>query len=151
MGYETKLLIVQPGHTGDEYVRSHWVIEGEEPYKPYKEDENGDWIKTGRRETWVNVIATIDLSKCGYDSEIHQIDWKNTDKNHHWYWYGSDGNTQIKEDCYEEKSSLIPIDVVLTALKKDAEDSDYRRFKWAIALLESMEDDKTLSILFYGH
>jgi len=41
---------------------------------------------------------------------------------------------------------------VVEALKKDAKDDDYRRFKWALALLEAMKDDsERLSVLLYGH
>jgi hypothetical protein len=42
---------------------------------------------------------------------------------------------------------------VVDALEKDAKDNDYRRFKWALGLLKSMEDDaeENLSVLLYGH
>lgn len=152
MGYETRLIIGRAGTPSDEIKTGELTISDGEAYRPYLKDEFGRYIKTGRTEVYFMEYASIDLCKCGYDSEISKIDWKNTDKNIFWYYYGSDGNTPIIEDCYGGKSEPVPIKDVIAALEKDVESSEYRRFKWALALLKSMDDDsEELTVMFYGH
>jgi hypothetical protein len=108
--------------------------------------------QTYNNQTWFHDMATIDLSKCGYASHICQLDHKNTDLSKIWYFYAEDGNTQITTDRYGAHFKPVPIGVVLDALKQDEENSRYRRYQWAIALLEAMIDDKEgLSVLLYGH
>lgn len=152
MGYETKLIIGVPSLEMDEYAMEDLIIEDGKAYRPYKKDSNGELIKTGRKEVYFQVMAMVDLCKCGYSSHISKINWKNTRDDIVWYWYTEDGNTQIKEDRYGDASEPVDINIVIEALKKDVQDDDYRRFKWALALLESMKDDKEgIKILFYGH
>lgn len=151
MGYETKLYIGKSTCvSSDELKRGEPELDGDFVYKPYLKDENNNVIPTGKKATWFEVMAIIDLCKAGYGSEIHKIDRKNTDENHFWYFY--EGSAEITEDCYGEKLKPVPIITVLEALKKDNENDQYRRFTWAIALLESMKYDKEeLSVLIYGH
>jgi len=152
MGYETRLYVGKSTSlTHDVYKRSDKPeIDGEDVYYPYEKDNEGNLITTGKKSTWFEVMAMIDLCKTGHGSEISKIDFKNTDESHYWYFYS--GNKEIIDDNYGDKSKPIPISVVLEALKKDYQESEYRRFKWAIALLESMAEDKEeLSVLFYGH
>ena len=149
MGYETKLIIGQSGHTMDESVYGDLIVEEGEAYRPMLKDEKGHYLKTGRKETYFMVIATINLCKCGSQSHIGKIDFTNKDESHFWQWY--DGDERKTEDCYGDKPKPIPVSVVVDALRKDLEDEKYRRFKWALALLESMQDDKDITVLFYGH
>lgn len=154
MGYETRLIIGKSSSlTGDEVEYGELIIEDGEAYRPMLKDEKGEFIKTGRKEIWFQVIAEIDLCKCGYNSEIHKIDRVNKDESHIWYWFGSgDGDTRVTEDCYGDKPKPVPIKDVVAALEIDAEKDDYRRFKWALALLKSMQDDpEGLTVLLYGH
>ncbi|MCK5020052.1 MAG: hypothetical protein KAS32_23565 [Candidatus Peribacteraceae bacterium] len=114
--------------------------------------DDGNILYTGRKETWFQIVATIDLCKCGDNSAIRDIDCVNKDESHHWFWFENDGNTQTTEDRYGDKLKPVPINVVIQALKQDVKTDNYRRFKWALALLESMIDDKEkLSVLFNGH
>lgn len=151
MGYETKLYIGKSTLvTGFDYKRGEPELDGDSVYRPYLKDENNEFIKSGKKATWFEVMAMIDLCKAGYESEIHKIDKKNTDENHFWYFY--ENNSEITKDSYGEKLKPVPILTVLEALKKDNEYDPYRRFTWAIALLESMKDDKEeLYVLIYGH
>jgi len=151
MGYETRLYIGKESSlTKDEIKKGAPELDGDSVYHPYLKDEHGDLVKTGRVETWFQVMAMIDLCKTGYETETSKIDWKNTDKTRVWYFY--EGDISIKEDKYGEMFKPVPIETVLTALKKDNETEEYRRFTWAIALLESMKDDpQGLTVLFYGH
>jgi hypothetical protein len=152
MGYETQLIIGSAGHTSDEIKKGDLIIEDGESYHPYLKDEDGNFIYTGRKETWFQIMATIDLSKCGSGSAIHDIDRVNKDESHGWYWYESDGNTRTTEDKYGDQLKPVQLQVVIDALKKDIEKDDYRRFKWALALLESMVDDReNLTCLIFGH
>ena len=108
----------------------------------------------GGERTYFMRYATIDLCKLAYSGAFHAAmdSWKNTDPNHEWYAFSDDGNTHITKDLYGERWVPQPISVVLEVLKKDAENDDYRRLKWAIALLESMkDDDENLSVWIYGH
>ena len=154
MGYETRLIVGKACHTSDELKTGGLIVDGSEEYayRPYLKDNEGELIKTGRKETYFMVYAVIELCKCGHESAISKIDFKNTDESHYWYWYGIDGNTQIVEDCYGEKSKPIPIKTVIDALEADVTNDDYRRFKWALGSLLAMKDDpEEIEVLFYGH
>lgn len=150
MGYEIKLLIGRSSSREDEHKLGEPELDGDEIYRPYLKDDAGDYIKTGRETTYFAIYATIDLCKCGYESNIHNIDHVNKDESHFWHWY--DGGSDVSKDCYGDEPKPIPISKVVDALKKDIQNDDYRRFKWALPLLEAMKDDpEGLSVLFYGH
>lgn len=151
MGYETRLFIGRSGHASDELHQDYLIISDGEAYCPYSKDDKGNTIPTGRKGIYFAVMAMIDLCKCGYDSEISKIDWKNKERESS-FWYFYYGSEEIKEDRYGDTPKPINIKTVLVALRKDSEREDYRRFKWAIALLESMEkDSENLQVLFYGY
>lgn len=150
MGYETRVYIGTESFTGNDFEKGELIIEDGEAYKPLIKDGHGDFIPTGKKKTYFQVMAMIDLCKCGYESNISEIDFKNYDEDHYWYYYA--GSTEINEDCYGIKPKPIPIKIVLEALKKDNAEEEYRRYTWAIALLESMADDsENLKVMFYGH
>ena len=105
MGYETELLIgFSTSLIDDEYEKGALTVEDYIPYYPYIKDERGQFIRTGRKRTFFQIIATVDLSKYSY------------------------------------------------ALKQDMAKDNYRRFKWALALLESMQNEtQEITVLLYGH
>lgn len=152
MGYETKLLVGESTSlTDDENVYGDLIVEDGEAYRPMLKDDKGNLLTTGRKETWFQVMAEIDLCKCGHDSPIHDIDRVNKDESHQWYWYH--GNERRTEDCYGDRPKPVPIKTVIDALKKASEDDEYRRFKWALGLLEAMATDQEskISVLLYGY
>jgi hypothetical protein len=151
MGYENRLFIGRSCHSSDELRQEDLIISDGEAYRPYSRDDDGNTVPTGRKGIYFQVMAMIDLCKCGYDSEISKIDWKNKEmESVFWYFYY--GSEETKEDHYGETPKPVIIKTVLDALRKDSEREDYRRFKWAIALLESMEkDSENLQVLFYGY
>lgn len=150
MGYETKLYIGRSCHSMDEAAKGELIFKDGEAYRPYLKDENGDTVRTGRKEIYFEVYAMIDLCKCGADSEISKVDWRNKESDSVvWYFYN--GDNEIKEDSYGDIPKPVKLNIVLEALRKDTEKEDYRRFKWAVSLLESMKDDEEIEILFYGH
>jgi len=151
MGYETKLIIgTSSRHSEDESVYGDLVIEDGEAYRPMIKDDDGNFLKTGKKETYFFVMATVDLCKCGYDSNVHKLDGVNKDESHQWYWY--ERNDRIIEDCYGAKMKPVPLIDLIEALKLDIASDEYRRFKWALALLESMNDDnEDITALLYGH
>lgn len=61
----------------------------------------------------------------------------------------------ITEDCYGDPLGVIPIEEFVQALKEDNEHEPYRRYQWAIALLESIiggyNDTTRLFVVTYGH
>jgi hypothetical protein len=151
MGYETKLIIGRSCQSTKEVSRGELVLEDGEAYRPYLKDDKENYIYTGREEIYFMVYATIDLCKCGSDSAISKIDWTNKEKDTV-FWYFYDGKDQINEDCYGDCPKPLPLSVVLEALRIDSKEGDYRRFKWAVSLLESMENDsENIQVLFYGH
>jgi hypothetical protein len=150
MGYDITLLIGKEGHTGSEIKEGDLIIENGEAYRPYIKDEEGNFVTTGKKETFFFVYAELDLCKCDYDGFIHKLDRKNTDESHHWYWYR--GSEKRTDDFYGDQPKPMPIAEVIEAIEKDSEGEEYRRFKWALALLNSMKDDpENLQVLWFGH
>lgn len=126
MGYETKLLIGTRSKFGnvDEEIK------------------------------WFNIYASIDLCKCGYDSNIGNIPIAHKGSKPLVYWYGFDGNLEITKDRYDEMPKPISIQTVIKALEKDIKVDQYHRFKWALSLLNGMQNEcgrEELEVLFYGH
>lgn len=124
MGYETKLII---GETS-----------------PYA-DKNG--------KQYFSVCGMIDLCKCGSDSEVSKIDWKNKTGRPVVYWYGYDGNKRVTKDWYDDMPRPVPILDVIRALEEDVQRDDYRRFRWALGMLRAMRENNgsDLQVLFFGH
>jgi len=151
VGYETKLLIGRSSDmTDNEHQLGQPEIDCDTIYKPYLKDDKGNYLLTGRKRTWFQIYATLDLCKCGGESSVSKIEIENKDELHFWYWYS--GSDDTSEDCYGTKLKPVPIKEVVDALREDVKESEYRRFKWALALLEAMQDDSEgLSVLLYGH
>ena len=145
MGYETKLIIGKSGHSFKEVQQAK---DG-----AYMKDKYGHFIHTGRQEIYFSEYAQINLCKCGYDSNISAIDFKNKESESVvWFWYGEDGNKEVKEDRYGDSSRPVAISEVIEALKKDIKLYGYRRFDWALALLESIsKSEPDAEVLFYGY
>lgn len=109
-------------------------------------------IGTGNKTRWFQKMVVIDLCVLGHPSNLLQLDWKNKNERPLVYWYLDDGNTKVTEDSYEDMPKPLPIKAVCDAVTKDIANSDYRRLKWALGLLEAMEDDpEGLEVLITGH
>lgn len=94
------------------------------------------------------VVAMFDLSKVYYVSDrIKKYPYTNT------VFFSDDGNTEIIEDIYGERLREIPLKDMITILREASANSDYRRYKPALALLESFDDPqwKDIVVLHYGH
>jgi len=140
MGYEINLMIGKLGLRGPEYERDTDGL--------YIKDDHNNLTPTGRTESYFMQYASLDLCKPGYDSHIFNIASTNPDPKEVVYWYV--GDTRITTDRYGEELRPVPILEVLEALQED--DQEYRRFRWAVALLESMVDDsEEIHVLLYGH
>jgi hypothetical protein len=160
MGYEIKLIIGRASLlTSDEIKRDL-----EKPFKDgsgyeYAKDEKGGYVKTGRKEHYFQVYATLDLCKLGYqEDELNSLiarshkEGARQAKTAFHYFYADDGNTQIVEDRYGSKMWPVPVGDVLNAVQRCEDATKYRRLMWAIALLTSMKDDpQGVSVMFYGH
>jgi len=104
------------------------------------------------KAAWFEKMAVIDLCVLPSPSDILQLDWKNKNKEPLVCWYLDDGNTQVTEDSYGDMPKPLPIEQVSYAVMKDMASSEYRRLKWALGLLEAMEDDpEGLEVLITGH
>lgn len=127
MGYETQLII------------------GEDTGQSYSDDG-----------IFFMVHATVDMCKMG-DSALFNLPWVNkTPEKEKWYWYSptGDGDTSYSEDRYGDIPRPVPLADVVNALREDVEKSDYRRFKWALALCESMMKEpggERFSVLMWGY
>ena len=107
-------------------------------------------------EKYFQLISTLELCKTG-KSAIWDLPWKNeTPDEMKWYWYAptGDGNQQQYEDRYGDEPQPVPVADVLEALEEDALQDNYRRFKWAIALLKSIQDtspNSNFPVLYWSH
>lgn len=159
MGYETKIIIGKASSiVGPEWALSDKHYSDDSGFEP-KRDAKGNIAYTGRTEHWFQVMATLDLCKLGGQmdalrkliSESHKTGKEQANR-YFYYYYADDGNTRIEEDRYGDKLWPVPVKEVLEAMKQSEDAKTYRRLIWAIALLESMAEDREgLEVLFYGH
>jgi hypothetical protein len=111
---------------------------------------------------WFNDECEIDLSCCGRSNVGDLADSFMIKKGKPvLYWY--EGHVKKSEDSYGYKPMPIPTKSVIQALRKDVKvldhgdnDRPYRRFEWALSLLEAIEkrDDgekKEFCVIFEGH
>jgi len=158
MGYEIKCFIGKSGQASPEWALSDKRYKDDSGFEPLK-DAKGNTLYTGRTEHWFQIMAMVDLCKLGYQDDalnrlIHQSHKtaKDAIKTNVYYFYGEDGNTQVKEDRYGDGMWPVPVKDVLEAMKSVEDAQTYRRLVWAIALLEAMaKDPANLQVLFYGY
>lgn len=157
MGYEIKLYVVEPSCKPYEGKFSKRKSDGE-----YTQVFNGgiSFEKDGDTHAEVedefvirsysSKIAMVDLCKPGYSSNIYQC-MKNAQETSN-YFYSEDGNTPIIVDRYGELLAEVDLEAAIEALKKDLVEDKYRRFKTALALLESCREDYFgVKVVFFGY
>ena len=117
-----------------------------------------------KKEKWFRDDCVIDLSKCG-DSNVGRLASKHLLQKGKplVYWYEGNDDTAQTEDPYGYKPTPIPTEEVIEALRKDVlvldygdNDRPYRRFEWALALLEAIDKrdngkKKEFCVIFNGH
>jgi len=157
MGYETHIVI---GFLGDPVPELAKDLTN--PYEdgsgyPYKKDKAGNPIKTGRMQRYLMPAVHLDLSKIDYSNLdlLHDKYLKVTEENQNEfvYFYHSDRCTEFSEDNYGDPLVLVPFKDVLEAVRTDVQNSDYRRFRWLLGLMEAMaltDNSKHLVCVFYG-
>lgn len=130
MGYEAKLIIVQKWSN----PLSLHVREG---------------VHMGME------IARLDLPKPGSDSNICKMAMDRQKRcREQWGFWGDDGNTVIKRDCYNTPLVGIPIEDFLRELERDCAKDEYRRFHIALDMLQSIKkrfERQSIVVLWYGH
>ncbi len=159
MGYEITLIIGRSGHESDEIARDKDLKYSDGSGHPYKKDDNGELVKTGRKECYSMVMATIEMCKLGYQDdplndlikESFDLAKRNDNTSH--YFYLGDGNSELREDRYGAAMWPMPIANVHAALVKTMAGAEpYRRHAWAEALLGAMKNDSEgLQVMFFGH
>jgi len=157
MGYEIKLVVGKSGYSSREYEQQEQAeLDGNLAWFPHKKDDSGHPIETGRTEIYFSTYGIIDLACPGADAHLLKLDWKNKEAGSViWYFYQS-GDTSVKEDGYGDSPKPVPVADVIEALEKDLEESKvdytekgYRRFRWALGFLKTMDDDA--EVLLHGH
>lgn len=108
------------------------------------------------KKKYFSAEVTIDLCKLG-NSAIDNLPRINkTPEVFEWKFFAmcGDGNTPVLNDGYDIKLQPVPLSDVITAIKQDMLNTDYRRLKWALSTLEAIEKDSRpneFSVLIYGH
>ena len=160
MGYDVTMKIGRAIAPGPEYKRSETPeIDGNKLYFPYVEDENKKWIKTGRTEIQFFGDIILDLCVIGEGPLMKLVDksrvkLKKPTTVYKWY---DDGDNDTEKDSYGDRWVPVEIDKVIVALKKQLaldsqKEQPYRRFLWALGLLEAMRDTASdMVVLFHGH
>jgi len=156
MGYETHVIIGELGNEMNEYEDDL-----DNPFEdgsgyPHKKDDKGRLIRTGRFERYLMIGAEMCMGKI-YDSALDSVH-THYKKNPHLpdhivYCYMKDGNSRFKEDGYGDPLIIAPFIDVMEAVREDVDRSDYRRFKWLLSLMDSMEDnisERWVCCAFYG-
>lgn len=159
MGYEVKLIIGHFPKPSVEYAREKELKrDGDSLWYPYKK-LNGEFVPSGRMESTMIEAGRLDLCKCAYGPfgelvNANERAAKEADPNIVYKWW-RDGNTEEETDCYGARKLPIPLKNVIKALDETVKQGDeYHRFKWALALLKSMQRHKggwELQVILYGH
>jgi len=134
---------------------------GYELYMKVGNVHQSDILKNEKGQLWFSEECVIDLSKCG-ESNVGKLAGDYMTKGKALlYWY--ENEKEMTEDACGGKPTPIPTKEVIEALRKDVKvldhgenDRPYRRFEWALALLESIEkrdnrERKEFSVIFVGH
>ena len=122
-----------------------------------------DILKNKRGQLWFDEECVIDLCKCGGDSNVGKLagDYMISKGKALLYWFEND--KMVTEDSYGDKPTPIPTKEVIEALRTDVlvldygnNDRPYRRFEWALALLEAIDKrdnrkKKEFCVIFNGH
>ena len=149
MGYETRLYIIEERNT---HVDAFVAVAGNwGQIFNYENKKDKEFLKN--REVvfaeYASPIVTINLAKCSdvFHNYLHN---KNINQQH--YIYHSDGDTVKITDSYGDKLMTFKANTVLEALKVASADSEHRRYRTAIATIESMLPDyNNLMIITEGY
>jgi hypothetical protein len=134
---------------------------GYELYMKVGNVHQSDILKNEKGQRWFSEECVIDLSKCG-ESNVGKLAGDYMTKGKALlYWFEDD--KRVTEDSYGGKPTPIPTREVIEALRKDVKvldhgdnDRPYRRFEWALALLEAIDKrdngkKKEFCVIFNGH
>ena len=102
------------------------------------------------KDRYLSVVATIDLCKSDFKDTFMD---KETDTKTIFF-YGTDGNTQIREDMYGSKLFEISPEKVLKFMKDHNKIHTYRRYNAAIPLLSNLIKGfkgENLKCILFGH
>ena len=123
--------------------------------------EISEVIKPEDGKCYMNVISTFDLCKVSLSDlkaalkgkGIRILERIEEMKIIPVYFYGTDGNTRITKDLYDEELIAFEPGLLLEELKKLREKDNYRRFPPCIALLESLlaSFGSPFYVVLFGH
>ena len=156
MGYEIRAYIGKTVRSYPEWQLTDVPYPDGSGFHPAR-DEHGKVMHTDRTEHPFLVYAMVDMCKLGYqDDPLNDLIGKSfrlakeRPKDVHFF-YGSDGNTPIKEDSYGAAMHPVPL-AELAAAMAAMPDMSYRRLGWIKALIDAMAgDQEQLSVMFFGY
>lgn len=136
---------------------------GYELYMKVGKAPETDFLRSKKGQSCFSEECVIDLCKCGGDSNVGKLagDYMISKGKALLYWFEND--KMVTEDAYGDKPTPIPTKEVIEALRKDVlvldygdNDRPYRRFEWALALLEAIDKrdngkKKEFCVIFNGH
>lgn len=102
-------------------------------------------------KVWAEKIAEVRLSKINYDvlKKIGEYPVASC------YYYEHGSENKIVEDFYDKELTEVPLKDMISILKDAEEMNNYRRYKIAIGLLESFNDDdwdtNDIVVLHFGY
>lgn len=149
MGYEITMIIARRGRAMDEHERDeHGML---------VVDEHGRPISTGRIDRYCTVVATVELSKCGWGPVRDLMVARADDKGvvHSFSPPGGEGNLTF-EDRYGETPCARGLDECIAAVRAHARSESESYWIWPVALatLEAVfnnRQEQDLVVLLFGH
>jgi len=117
------------------------VIDNNQIYFPVIKDSKGLVTYTGKKKTYFSVDAFLSIGNI-WEANLLNLDIINNQADtHYYYFYSSDGNTEISTTSDGQSVRPIHISQVIEALEEDVKNDDYPWFKWALELLKSMREE----------
>lgn len=104
--------------------------------------------------TWGNLIAVFDMSKMGH---YFVSSFQNVAEPVDFNLYDFNGNTEIKEDCYGQPLTAVPIDSLVRILENIINGGEkYHRIMPLLQFLRQLQTDKAtwngeLLAVHYGY
>lgn len=134
-------------------VKSEKMTEKDHDSILFTKEENGNQyygVATGNYSKYFIIQATAELHRLSRNSLLNKLDYTHNDESHFWRWPNCFKGEYESRDKDNFMLKPVPLSEVLTILKEDDETKDTYGGKYAVALLESMQNGfHDFSVLIY--